>query len=765
MNEEDRRVRTMRGMLHGTMKRRKGGCLGRLAALMGVLLLLALSVLSVGGALYVWGVSKTLPTAEEMVNHRPSLATVVYDRNGKVLTNLYYENRQWVKLDRISPLMVKAVLAAEDADFYGHRGIDPASILRALIKDLTHQATRQGGSTITQQLARNLFLTRERTLARKVKEAILALRMEKTFTKDQILEMYLNTIYFGHGTYGIGAAAEAYFGKSASQLNLSESSVLAGLIAAPESYTPIRHPARAKTRQGYVLGQMVSKGWISREEAQKALDAKLSLKPVRRSSVTFSDAPYFVSYILFSQLLPRYGSDAVYRGGMRIYTTLDADLQKDAEEAVRKLPSEGAIIALDPETGEILAMVGGKDFEKSKFNRAVQAFRQPGSAFKPVVYAAALDAGYRPVDHLMDSPLQFPNGWKPENYDMKYHGEVSLIEALTYSYNIPAVKLAHLTGLDKIVKIARDLGITTPHLPNDLSLALGSTSLTPMEMAVAYSCFENGGKRIVPYAVREVRDNGDTVLEKNGPAIADGISPRVAVMIRSMLQEVVRSGTGRGAAVPGYETFGKTGTTNDWSDAWFCGGIPGLVVVVYAGNDDHKPLGDRMTGGRVASPVWRAFVSKAASRLKLAKQFTVPADAGVEIVRVCRHTGFLASSGCPGVSIPVPAGEAPQATCPLHGGALAAARADSMAPRLLLSPMDEGVPPAPGISAAATPAEERPAEVPAVSPVPTPVLKVPSPQPPKPPSPVEKPYRKDPSSPNDVERRYQELLKQYGLKN
>jgi penicillin-binding protein 1A len=759
-------MRNMNGQVRKTAEAHEGGCLGGLAAVLGLLLLLGVPVLSVGAALYVWGVSKTLPTAEEMVNHRPSLATVVYDRNGKVITNLYYENRQWVKLDEISPNMVKAVLAAEDADFYEHGGIDPTSILRAFIKDLTHQATRQGGSTITQQLARNLFLTRERTLSRKVKEAVLAVRMERTFPKDQILEMYLNTIYFGHGTYGIGSAAQAYFGKTASRLNLSEASVLAGLIAAPEYYTPIRHMDRARTRQGYVLGQMVSKGWITREEAQKALDAKLALKTVRRSSVTFSDAPYFISNILFSHLLPKYGSDAIYRGGMKIYTTLDFDLQRDAEAAIGKLRTEGAILALDPATGEILAMVGGRDFEKSKFNRAVQAFRQPGSAFKPIVYAAALEAGYRPVDHLIDSSLEFPNGWKPENYDMKHRGEVSLVEALTYSYNVPTVKLAHLTGLDKVVSMARNLGITTPHLPNDLSLALGSTSVTPMEMAVVYSCFENGGKKVVPYAVREVRDNSDTVLEKNGPLVSDGISPRVAVMIRSMLIEAVRAGTGRGAAIPGYETFGKTGTTNDWSDAWFCGGVPGLVTVVYAGNDDHKPLGDRMTGGRVASPVWKAFVSKAASRLKLEKSFTVPKEADVEIIRVCRHTGFLAAGGCPVAQILVPAGEAPTATCPLHGGSLSSARADSLAPRLLLSPMDDGLTPEAPLRAAEDPSTARGStESPVVSPVPTPVLKVPSSQPPKVPSPVEKPYKKDLSKPNDVEKRYQELLKQYGLTN
>jgi penicillin-binding protein 1A len=759
-------MRRMKDVTRRSKGRQEGGCLGGLAAGIGILLLLGVAVLSVGLAAYVWGVSRTLPTAEEMVNHRPSLATVVYDRNGKVITNLYYENRQWVKLGEISPTMQKAVLAAEDADFYEHGGIDFSSILRAFIKDLTHQATRQGGSTITQQLARNLFLTRERTLSRKVKEAVLAVRMERTFSKDQILEMYLNTIYFGHGTYGIGSAAHAYFGKPASRLTLPEASVLAGLIAGPEYYTPIRHMDRAKTRQGYVLGQMVSKGWITREDAQKALDSKLALRTVKQSSVSFSDAPYFISNILFSRLLPKYGSDAIYRGGMKIYTTLDFDLQRDAEEAIGKLRTEGAIIALDPATGEILAMVGGRDFEKSKFNRAVQAFRQPGSAFKPIVYAAALEAGYRPVDHLMDSPLEFPNGWKPENYDMKHHGEVSLVEALTYSYNVPTVKLAHLTGLDKVVSMARNLGITTPHLPNDLSLALGSTSVTPLEMAVAYSCFENGGKRVVPYAVREVRDNSDTVLEKNGPMVSDGITPRVAVMIRSMLLEAVRAGTGRGAAIPGYETFGKTGTTNDWSDAWFCGGVPGLVAVVYAGNDDHKPLGDRMTGGRVASPVWKAFVSKAVSRLKLEKTFAVPKDADVEIVRVCRHTGFLAAAGCPAAQILVPAGEAPTATCPMHGGSLSAARADSLAPRLLLSPMDDALPPAQPVKVAEeTPSAGAAAESPAVSPVPAPVLKVPSPQPPKVPSPAEKPYKKDLSKPNDIEKRYQDLLKQYGLTN
>lgn len=745
-------------------RKKRGGCLGNLAILMAVFALIVVAVGSVVGAVYVWSASRTLPTAEDMVKHRPSLATTVYDRNGKIITSLYYENRQWVKLEAISKTMVKAILAAEDDDFYEHGGIKPTAILRAFLKDVMHQATRQGGSTITQQLARNLFLTRERTIARKVKEAILAVRMERTFSKDQILEMYLNTIYFGHGTYGVEAASRTYFGKTPAQLGLPESSVLAGLVAAPEYYTPIRHLDRAKVRQNYVLGRMAAKGWITAEEAEKAKKSTLPLKKVKNASVVFSDAPYFTSHILFNHLLPSYGSDAIYRGGMRVFTTLDVDLQKDAEQAIKGLRTEGAIVALDPSTGEILAMVGGKDFEKSKFNRAVQAFRQPGSAFKPIVYAAALEAGYRPVDHLLDSPLEFPNGWKPENYDLKHHGEVSLVEALTYSYNVPTVKLAHLTGLEKVTSVARSLGITTPHLPNDLSLALGSTSVTPLEMAVAFACFENGGKRVKPYAIREVRDNGDSVLEKNGPQISEGISSRVAVMVRSMLREAVRSGTGRSAAVAGHETFGKTGTTNDWSDAWFCGGVPGLVTVVYAGNDDHKPLGKGMTGGRVASPVWKAFVSKAASRLKLEKGFAIPADAGVEIVTVCRHTGYLAAAGCPAAEVALPSGEVPTARCPLHGGSYSLAQADSSAPRLLLSPMDDAVPVRQGYRVAEeTETAGAGTEGSPQAPVPAQVLKVPSPVPPKAPNPTVKPYVKDLSSPGEIEKRYQELLKEYGL--
>ena len=338
--------------------------------------------------------------------------------------------------------------------------------------------------------------------------------------------MYLNTIYFGHGTYGIEAAAQTYFGKSPALLDLAEASVLAGLIAAPEYYSPIRHLDRAKVRQGYVLGQMVSKGWITRAEGQKALDEKLSLKKVRKSSVTFSDAPYFISNILFSQLLPRYGSDAIYRGGMRIYTTLDFDLQRDAEEAIGSFLPRGRSLPWIRRREKSWRWWAGRILKKAS---STGSHRHSASRVPPL---SRLSMRLRWRRDIARSTICLTPPWNSRtagsrgNYDMKSHGEVSLVEALTYSYNIPTVKLAHLTGLENVTRMARNLGITTPHLPNDLSLALGSTSVTPLEMAVAYSCFENGGKRVVPYAIREVRDNGDSVLEKNGPTVSEGCRPR-----------------------------------------------------------------------------------------------------------------------------------------------------------------------------------------------------------------------------------------------
>lgn len=658
-----------------------------------LILFIAVAACSLGALVLLKNVAKSLPTSDQVLAHEPSLATVIYDRNQKVVTHLFKENRTWVKFDKISPWVVKAILAAEDSDFYEHSGIKVTSIIRAGFVDVLNLGAKQGGSTITQQLARNLFLTNEKTIIRKLKEAILAVRIEKIYSKDQLLEMYLNTIYMGHGAYGIDSAAKTYFGKHASELDITESAVIAGIVAAPEAYTPFRNPERTKIRKDYVLGRMLDLDWISKADYDKSVAEmpKLVERQPRNSTLFLKDAPHFVSHILFKQLLPTYGTDNVYRGGLRIYTTIDIELQKKAEELIAGMKHEGALVALNPNTGEILALVGGRDFDNSKFNRATQAFRQPGSAFKPFVYATALEQGYRPVDHVLDAPLHFPNGWAPGNYARnQFAGEITLLDSLARSLNTSTVRLAQIDGVGRIINLARRVGISTQHMPEDLSIALGTPSVTPLEMAVAYSAFANNGYKVEPYGVKEIQARNGDSLEQSGPQLTSAISPATAVTMRSMLIQATTWGTGTRAKIPEYETFGKTGTTNDWTDAWFAGGIPGLVVVVYVGNDDHKPLGGKQTGTVAAIPIWHEFVKFAATKLNLRKGFVVPPDAGVESITVCRHTGFLAGSGCKTAAILVPSDQVPSSICPWHGGgSAAAARADGNAPQLLLAPIDD----------------------------------------------------------------------------
>ena len=724
------------------------------------------ALLAVFLALFLKDISQSLPTTEEILGHEPSLATIVYDRNEKVITRLFQENRNWVKLDVVSPWMVKAILAAEDDRFYDHSGIRPASIFRAGIVDIFHRGARQGGSTITQQLARNLFLTKEKTIIRKAKEAILALRLERIYTKDQLLEMYLNTIYMGHGAYGIDSASKNYFGKAPGQLSITESAVLAGLVAAPETYSPFRNPSRSKTRKDYVLKRMLDLDWISKSDFDTSVNdvPKLVKREANKSSIFLKDSPHFVSYILFNRLLPNYGTEMVYRGGLRVHTTIDLDLQKKAEELVSKMKHEGALVALDPNTGEILALVGGRDFDASKFNRATQAFRQPGSAFKPIVYATALENGYRAVDHLLDAPLIFPNGWEPGNYGSKYDGEVTLMDALARSINTVAIRLAQIDGVSRVVEMARRMGISTPHLPEDLSLALGTASVTPLEMCVAYSTFANNGYKVEPYGIKEIKGKNGESIEQNGPKLANAISVTTAVTARSMLEQVAVWGTGAKARIDGHQTFGKTGTTNDWTDAWFAGGIPGLVVVVYVGNDDHTPLGGKTTGTVAAVPVWKEFVSFAVKKLKLPSTFILPPDAGVESVRVCKKTGFLAADGCPATNILLPAGHAPSSQCPWHGGSLSAARADDNAPQLILAPIDDEMTHY-KYAMRGLPQPEEPVDVSTV-PEPEPALSVKKTvdkEHAKVPDKNSDPYKKDPSEPVDMEAKYQELLKRYNI--
>lgn len=677
-------------------QKRKKSFLNKLLMWLGMTVLACIAAISVGLALYINKISDTLPTDDEILAYRANEASIVYDRKGRVITELYVENRKPMKLEQFSKWMVMSILAAEDSQFYSHKGIRPLAILRSLFSG----EGGQGASTITQQLSRNLFLSSEKSLDRKAKEAIISLHMERLYSKDKLLETYLNAIYFGHGAWGIDAAAHSYFNKSASDLTLGEASILAGLVAAPEKYSPIRNMNLAKARQNYVLNRLVHLDWITREEADAAAQEQLKFNErTEKNKLVFNKAPYFVSHILFKELIPVYGSDKIYKGGMKIYTTLDLDVQQAAEESMAKLKSEGGLVALDPADGSVLALVGGKDFEQSKFNRVTQAFRQSGSAFKPIVYTAALEADYRPIDHIMDAPisLRVPNSsepaWTPHNFSETYAGEETLLNALAHSHNTPAVRLTYMLGPTAVVETARRMGITSPYLTPTLSVGLGVASVTPLEMAVVYSVFANNGNRVEPYFIREIRSREGKVLQLNSPKITEALQPGTAMIARSMLQEVIRAGTGSKARLAGFEMFGKTGTTNDYTDAWFAGGVPGLVAVVYAGNDDLKPLGGKnATGSQIALPVWSSFIRSAVKILETPQVFPrelSDEESGVRVMRVCVESGFPASPECKKVTnIYMPADRIPAATCPLHAESAAEAE-DPNAPQLLLLDQDK----------------------------------------------------------------------------
>ncbi|WP_334139579.1 PBP1A family penicillin-binding protein [Thermovirga lienii] len=763
--------------------KKKRSLLGTVLYSFLVVILLASAVVAVVGSLYIRSLAASLPTSEEIARYEPDLSTIVYDRHNRVITKLFRQNRTWVNLEDIPVVMRNAVIAAEDSEFYKHKGVDFSAIIRAFWKNVTSGRVEQGASTITQQLARNMFLTQEKTLARKIKEAILAVRLEQTFSKERILEMYLNVIYFGHGAWGIHSACQLYFNKEPKDLTLSEATLLAGIIKAPEYYSPKRHPKRAAIRQAYVLRRMVELGMISPQDAERAKKIQLDFQGLKKPSLMFDSAPYFISYILFDHLLPKYGSDLVYRGGLRVYTTIDLDIQRAAEEAIQNLKSEGAIVALDPYTGEILALVGGKDFNKSKFNRATQAYRQPGSAFKPFVYAAALEKGLRPIDHVFDAPLSFDNGvdengeeniWSPGNYGGTYHGEVTILEALVHSYNTVAVRVGQITGIQRILNLARDAGFTSPHIPADLSVALGSASITPLELASAYCIFANDGFRVQPFGIRKVTTAAGEVLESFEPLKFQAVPPQITTTIRSMMEEVVRSGTGRRAKIEGYEVFGKTGTTNEYSDAWFAGGIPNMIAVVYAGNDDHTSLGKAGTGGTIAAPVWHDFVSKAKEYIPIDTTFPDTSTYDVVEVKICRETGFLAGDSCPSASILMPVGTTPETVCPIHGGgSWEAAALDPNSPKLLLSPKDQETL---GVTVASAPVysiappegteEQIVVQTPYIAP---PSLDRPIEMPeeptPKPKAPLVPKVETRPKerTPEEIDKRFRELLKQYGI--
>ena len=683
--------------------------------IIGLLVLLSALVGASVGLLLVY--STDLPQVERLEHYRPSSTTDLYDDHGRVIGSFALQRRVVANYEDYPKLLRDALISVEDKDFEKHSGINFWRILGAAYRDLISGGKVQGASTLTMQLSRNLFLTPDRTFHRKMQEMLLAMQIERHFTKPQIFTLYANQIYLGHGVYGFEAASEYYFSKQAKDLTLEEAALLAGLPKSPVFYSPINHPDRTLKRRNLVLNAMLEDGKITANQAEAAKNKPLGLNLQKDPN---SLAPYFVEDIR-RYLESKYGTDEVHQGGLRVYTTIDSNLQRAANQAVldglaayerrhgwkAHLPNaiamgialdkyrhpdwdndlevggyvhglvievrhafatvkfagyiapiaqadaawtgqkvnnilsvgdvvyvkilslgdngqarvsleqdsgaQGALLAIDNASGEIRAMVGGRDFEESKFNRATQALRQVGSSFKPYVYTADIDQGASPNDTILDAPVMFQNGstqYTPHNYDEKFEGNITLRRALLMSRNIPALKLADQLGMKTVIDYAHRFGITS-NLPPYLPVALGAAEVSLLEQTSAYSVFPNDGVRVVPRYITKVTDYEGRVLEEDYPDVKDVISERTARIMVSMLRDVVLHGTGIAASAMKYPVAGKTGTTNDFTDAWFVGFSPNLSCGVWVGFDEKKSLGAKETGARAALPIWMNFMNAA----------------------------------------------------------------------------------------------------------------------------------------------------------
>ena len=566
---------------------------------------------------------------------RPPASSQIYDINGTLITTVHSaENRVPVTISKIPKNLQNAFVAVEDARFYEHSGVDPKGILRAVWANISNNGVSEGGSTITQQLAKNAYLTQERTLKRKVQEVFLALQLERQYTKQEILELYLNQIYFGQGAYGVQAAAQTYFGKNVEDLTLPECAMLAGIPKSPNYYSPLNNLAAATERKNLVLDQMEKYSYLNGPATAKAKKEEINIvKKTKKDEAT--PAPYFIDYVT-QQLIDKYGADAVYKDGLKIYTTIDLDMQKAAEAAMKELPNyrvdengiqqpQGALVAIEPHTGYIKAMVGGRGTDQ--FNRATMAERQPGSAFKPFVFVAALENNMGPGTIIEDSPITV-GSWSPQNYERTFSGKVTLRQVAEHSMNVPTVKLAQQLGIDKPIYYAQEMGISTLVLEgakNDrnLATALGGLTkgVTPLEMASAYGTFANHGVHTPPVSIIKVLDRNGKVLEQATLKEKSVISEKSAYLLTDMLKGVITRGTGAGANI-GRPAAGKTGTTDDTKDAWFVGYTPDLVAAVWIGNDSSGTL-NGMTGGRTPATIWRLFMQKALASIP-AKDFVKP---------------------------------------------------------------------------------------------------------------------------------------------
>ncbi len=764
--------------------------LTRVLLALGAFGLLLAIIVPVGAYFYL---SESLPRVDTLADYRPPIITRVLSDEGEVIAELFEERRIVVPVSKMPMQLIQAFVAAEDSNFFKHKGIDIVSIFRAALKNIEAGGIVQGGSTITQQVAKSLLLTPERKFKRKFKEAILAYRMEKRLSKEEILYLYLNQIFLGHGAYGVQAAAENYFDKDVDQLTLAECSMLAGLPKAPSRYSPYSHYDRAKERQVYVLGRMVNEGFITQEEADLAKAEELIIRP--RINQHINDAAYFTEQVR-RYLEDTYGKDLLYHGGLEVQTSMNLNMQLAAQAAVQanlrdhdkrqgyrgplavmsveeeteflrqqtetfaaqapkiddivggvvsgadqknlhvriadrdghiqlsaakwagppqvvkrtstasgnasaattRLPvgakiqvrilampekgpwqlsleqepeAQGALLAMDPHNGQIKAMVGGYDFRTSQFNRVLQARRLPGSAMKPLIYAAALDKGYTPATVILDTPLIFKerqeNGeikeWKPKNYSKRFYGPVPLRTALAKSYNVITIKILEDIGVRYAANYARKLGIES-RLDEDLTLGLGSSALTPMELARSYAVLANGGVRVVPTYINKILDRDGKVIESNDPADFPGgpqagqkligqsrnrvISPETAYLTTNLMESVVQQGTGWRAKSLKRPVAGKTGTTNDLKDAWFIGFTPQLLAATWVGYDLERPLGKRETGSQAAAPAWVAFMEEATAGMPV-EQFPVPDS--IEFRPIDPLTGLLAPEDSPEIVI------------------------------------------------------------------------------------------------------------------
>ncbi|MBW2197726.1 MAG: PBP1A family penicillin-binding protein [Deltaproteobacteria bacterium] len=749
-------------------KRARKGRRGRGAKI--VRWLLAAFIFTViSGVIGVVGVyfylSKNLPKISTLKDYRPPVITTVFSDDNRKIAEFFKERRIVIPLSQMSPMLKNAFIAAEDARFYNHKGIDVLSIIRAFFKNIEAGAIVQGGSTITQQVAKSFFLTPQKSYVRKIKEAILAYRIDRKFTKEEILFLYLNQIYLGHGAYGVEAASENYFGKSAQGLNLAECAILAGLPQAPSRYSPFRYPQRAKQRQIYVLNRMVGEGYITNLQTTEAINRVLDIKP--RRNLYIEEVPVYTEHIR-RYIAKTYGNDILYEGGLKIYAAVNVEMQKIARQEIENglnaldkrqgyrgpiehLPPEAiesfskalqdeldmspledgriangvvievndknntvtvrmgkalgviriddmrwarkpnlevayyearvnhpgevlkvgdviqvrvkqkifntdrwwlaleqtpkvqaALLCIESETGYVKVMLGGRDFRESQFNRAVQSRRQPGSAFKPIIYASALDKGFTPATTIIDSPIVYQDinhdfTWKPKNYKEKFYGPTLFRDALAKSRNVVTIKILKDVGIDYAIDYARKLGITS-NLNRDLSIALGSSGVSLLELVRAYSVFNNLGYLVNPVFITKILDRDGNVIEEAELVREKVIEESTAYIMTSLLEGVVKHGTGRRVLALKRPVAGKTGTTNNLHDAWFAGYSPRYTTGTWVGFDDENSLGKGETGSRAASPIWLGFMQKILAG-KSVRVFQVPE--GVVFSNIDAETGFL----------------------------------------------------------------------------------------------------------------------------